>query len=311
MEQIRVAQGQYRPDSVGVTGSERATVHLIDSLPYVFRAFHSLPSSMRAPDGRPINAVHGFASMLARYLEEEAPTHLALCFDESLNTSFRNDLYPDYKSSRPEADPELAEQLALCRRVATAIGAPALADDRYEADDLIGTLCARALDAGCDVVVTTNDKDLGQLVGPHVTLYDFAKGMKLDADGVRAKLGVRPEQVPDLLGLAGDAVDDIPGVRGVGAKSAIALLDAFDDLDAVYADLERVETLPVRGAKSLRRKLAEGREDAFLSRDLARISTEAPVSLEVDDLRWSGVDGPALDALCEEIGAERLRRRFP
>ncbi|MEO0651989.1 MAG: 5'-3' exonuclease H3TH domain-containing protein [Planctomycetota bacterium] len=290
--------------------SSPGTVHLIDALPYVFRAYHSLPSSMRAPDGQPINAFHGFAGMLARYLDEEQPTHLAICFDESLNTSFRNELYPDYKSSRPEADEELAAQLDLCQELARAVGAPALADPRYEADDLIGTLCARAVEAGYRVVVTTNDKDLGQLVGDAVTLYDFAKGERLDAEGVAAKLGVRPEQVADFLGLAGDAVDDIPGVKGVGAKSAVALLAAYPSLDAIYADLDGVEALELRGAKSLRMKLETGRDAAFLSRELATIARDAPVDLGPADLTWDGVDAKALGSLLERVGSQRLGARF-
>jgi 5'-3' exonuclease len=285
-------------------------VHLVDALPYVFRAFHSLPSSMRAPDGRPINAVHGFAGMLARYLAEERPSHLAVCFDESLTTSFRNELYPAYKSSRPEPDEDLVVQLERCQRLARAVGATVLADDRYEADDLIGTLADRATAAGREVVVTTNDKDLGQLVTDTVELYDFAKAERLGPDGVRAKLGVAPAQVPDLLGLAGDAVDDIPGVKGVGAKSAVALLAAFPSLDAIYADLEAVEALPLRGAKGLRRKLEQGRDLAFLSRELATIARDAPVEATVEDLRRRALDGPGLDALLEELGSQRLRGRF-
>jgi DNA polymerase-1 len=287
-----------------------ATVHLIDALPYVFRAWYSLPASMQAPDGSPINAVHGFAGMLARYLAEERPRRLAICFDESLESSFRNDLYPDYKSSRESAPEELIRQLELCKELAGAVGAAVLADARYEADDLIGTLAELALAAGDPVTIVTNDKDLGQLVTDSATLYDFAKGERLDLEGVRRKMGVYPRQVPDLLGLAGDSVDDIPGVRGVGPKSAVALLEAFDSLDGIYADLDAVERLDVRGARSLRAKLEAGRDLAFLSRELATIARDAPVGDGLESLGRQGVDREALEALLARIGSERLAARF-
>lgn len=282
-----------------------ATVHLIDASPYLFRAFFSLPH-LEAPDGRPINAVRGFAQFLLRYAKEERPTHVAVCFDRSLTTSFRNDLYPGYKAGRELPPRDLEVQQLDCARVAAALGMATFSDERYEADDLIATLLAPLAAAGHPAVVVSPDKDLGQLVTDTVELFDFAKGVRYGPAEIEAKLGVRPAQVPDFLGLAGDSVDDIPGVRGVGAKTAAALLAAFDDLDALYADLDAVAELPIRGARSLAKKLEADRETAFLSRTLATLSLDAPAAATLEGLAWPGVDADAADPVFAELGIASL-----
>ena len=184
-----------------------------------------------------------------------------------------------------------------------------LADERYEADDLIATLQARLRRAGRRFVVVSNDKDLAQLVGDDTEYLDFAKDERLGPAEVHAKFGVDPVQVPDLLGLAGDAVDSIPGVPGVGPKSAVALLERFGTLDGVYADLDAVATLAVRGAASLRRKLEEHRGQAFLSRTLATVARDAPVHAGLRDVRWKGPDAARVDALFDRLGIGKLRER--
>jgi DNA polymerase-1 len=161
-----------------------------------------------------------------------------------------------------------------------------------------------------EVVVVSSDKDLMQLVTPQVTFYDAAKDRRLDVAGVRAHLGVRPEQIPDLLGLQGDAVDNIPGVKGIGSKTALALLQTFANLDALYADLARVETLPLRQAKTLRQKLAAGREAAFLSKRLATIALDAPAVYDPDTLRYSGGITPEVTSLFETLGFRRLSQQL-
>jgi 5'-3' exonuclease len=291
-------------------GPAPATVYLIDASPYVFRAYFSLPDSIAAPDGRPVNAVYGFASFLLKLIDEESPTHLGIAFDGSLTTSFRNDLLPGYKASRPLPPPELEAQLDACREVAAALGAATFIDDRYEADDLIGTLCRRLVAAGHRAVVVTSDKDLAQLVGERVTLYDYGKGERLGPAEVEARFGVRPEQIPDLLGLAGDPVDDIPGVAGVGKKTAAALLGAMGDLPAVYERLDEVPGLPIRGAASLAARLGEARDIALLSRRLATVADDAPADAGLDDLAYAGADRAAVEPLFERLGFGRIRDRI-
>jgi 5'-3' exonuclease len=287
------------------------TVHLFDASPYIFRAFFSLPESLTDPAGNPVNAVYGFLGFLHRYLNEERPTHAAVAFDRSLTTSFRNDFHPGYKAGRALPPPALERQQDDCRAVAAALGFPVFDDARYEADDLIAALHAELRRAGERVVVVTSDKDLGQLVDAGTELYDFARGQRYDAAGIEARFGVRPDQLADYLGLAGDAVDDIPGVPGVGPKGAAALLSAFGTLDALYAQLDLVPNLPLRGARALAAKLAQGRELAFLSRRLATLAREAPARAELDALRLSPPERAQLEPLLRRLGFEGFLGRFP
>ncbi|MDX1643527.1 MAG: 5'-3' exonuclease H3TH domain-containing protein [Thermoanaerobaculia bacterium] len=293
--------------------ADRPTVHLVDASPYVFRAFYSLPDTIRDPEGEPANAVLGFAGFVLRLVETERPTHLAICFDGSLTTSFRNELYPEYKAHRDPPPAELEAQVDDCREMAEALGATTFVDDRFEADDFIATLTERCRDAGAAVVVVSSDKDLMQLVGSSVELLDFARGERYGPRQVEAKLGVRPRQVPDYLGLVGDSVDNIPGVAGIGPKTATVLLAEFDDLDAVLADPRAIEELPLRGARSVAAKLLEGRDRAAMSKRLAVLSLDAPVGaaaeLGLDELRFAGPDRERLEALCERLGFERLAER--
>lgn len=287
------------------------TVHLVDASPYIFRAYFSLPSSLTDPEGRPANAAYGFAGFLIKLIEDEEPTHLAITFDKSLTTSFRNEIYPQYKAQRDLPPPELEAQLEACYELARAFGAACFIDERYEADDLIAALLADLEAAGHEAVIVTSDKDLAQLVGERVELLDFGRGERYDRERVMERFGVRPEQIVDLLALAGDSVDNIPGVAGVGKKSACALLAAMGDLEALYARLDEVPELPIRGAKSIAAKLAAGRENAFLSRRLATVAREAPARATVADLAWQGADPALIDPLFERLGFQKIRERIP
>ncbi len=286
------------------------TIYLVDASPYIFRAYFSLPSSMTGRAGTPVNAVYGFTGFLLKLIEGEAVTHLGLAFDKSLTTSFRNEIYPEYKAQRELPPAELEAQLDWCREVGEALGAATYVDERYEADDLVGTLCHQLVAEGHRVVVVSSDKDLAQLVCDQVSFYDFAKGERYGPEQVPEKLGVRPEQIADYLGLAGDSVDNIPGVRGVGAKTASALLAAIPSLEEIYARLDEVATLPIRGAKSLGAKLAEQEEIARLSKRLATIALDAPAQADLAELRLAGADPAKVDPLFAELGFERIRERI-
>ena len=290
---------------------DRPLLYLIDALPYVFRAFFAI-REMRSPQGQPVNAVYGFATFLLQILQREPLTHIGVAFDESLTSSFRNAFFPAYKANRALPPPDLAWQLDHCQAVARALGLQVFVDHQYEADDLIGTLAqqATAQDMDMEVVVVSNDKDLMQLVTPQVTFYDVAKNRRFDPAGVTAHLGVRPEQIPDFLGLQGDAVDNIPGVQGIGTKTALALLQAFPNLEALYTNLADVDTLPLRNAKTLRQKLEAGRQAAFLSRRLATIALDAPVMCTLEALRYYGVETTAALPLFEELGFRHLVQRL-
>jgi len=286
------------------------TVHLIDASPYFFRSFFALPSSIVDPRGRPANAIYGFTRFLIEYIESESPTHLGIAFDESLTTSFRNRIYPDYKAQRDLPPPELEAQQSACRDAARAIGAITWSDSEYEADDLIATAIARFDGDGVRFVVVSPDKDLAQLVTPSVQLHDWARKIRYGPAEVREKFGVEPARVVDLLALAGDAVDNIPGVRGIGPKTAAALIEHLGSFDDIYRRLDEISSLPLRGAASTAAKLREHREIAEISRTLATVSIEAPVTESLDELRWTGSDAEAVERFCERYGFGGVRSRM-
>jgi 5'-3' exonuclease len=277
------------------------TVHLIDASLYIFRAWHSMPPEFVDADGAPVNAVHGFTRFLCDFLERAQPTHIAVAFDESLTSSFRNAIYPAYKANRELPPAELKAQFEYCKRVAAAFGLCVLRDTQYEADDLIGSALTLARAHGMRSVIVSADKDFGQLIGDHDEQWDFSKDQRWDAHGVKQRLGVRPDQVADFLGLTGDAVDNIPGVPGVGAKTAAQLLANFDSLDALYARIEEVPYLRLRGAGQTYVRLKEHRAQAMLSRTLASIVLDAPVPAHPSGLSRANADAHALDALLDTL----------
>ncbi len=286
------------------------TLHLIDASPYIFRAYFSIPSSIKSPQGDPTNAIYGYTAFLLDLLKREKPTHLAVAFDGSLTTSFRNELYPAYKAQRESPPEELEAQIDGCFAVTQALGMKAFIDDRYEADDIVGTIIAQFRKKDCRFVVVSGDKDLAQLVDARTRLWDFAKDRRFDARAVREHFGVKPEQIVDLLALQGDAVDNIPGVKGIGAKTAVALLEKFSDLQALYKRLDHVEKMNLRGAAAICAKLQAGREMAFLSRQLATISHQAPVKATLRELQYAGADRAKIEKLFGQFGFGRIRDRI-
>jgi len=273
------------------------TVYLIDASIYIFRAWFSVPDSMRGENGLPVNAVYGFCRFLTEFVERTHAQHLALAFDESLTQSFRNDLYPQYKMNRELPPEELTQQFKLCRRAAEAAGFHCVSSNRYEADDLIATLARSMSEQGFKNIIVTGDKDLTQLIRDRDQWWDFARDRRLDRAGVKDKFGVPPEAIPDYLGLCGDAVDNIPGVPGVGPKTAVALLQAFNSIDVLYENLADISSMTLRGAKSLPAKLEQYKEQAMLSKQLATVAYDAPIGLEADLLKRSAAELSSLQEL--------------
>jgi len=291
-------------------GATRA--YLIDASPYVFRAYFALPDSIRDPSGRPVHAVYGFADFLFGLLRRPDLTHVAVAFDESLTTSFRNDLWPDYKAHRDLPPAELEAQLADCRELARAAAVACFASERYAADDLIATLKTRIGGDVDGVVVVSSDKDLAQLVDERTVLFDAARDRWLDEAAVRERFGVSAGRVVELLALAGDAVDNIPGVRGIGPKTAVALLGEFETVEELLADPARIESIGIRGASGVRRKIERDGESAVLSRRLVELVEDVDVGrVTAEDLRWTGPDRERVDALCDRLGFGAIRDRLP
>ena len=285
------------------------TAYLIDTMAYVFRSFFGM-RSMSAPDGTPINAVFGLGMTLQKFLSDHQPQMVACCFDAGSQT-FRNEMYPAYKANRGAPPEELVPQFDLCRELVARMGFATVMTPGFEADDLIASLTHRLRDRDHEVVIVSGDKDLAQLLGPGVRIYNLAKNEWWDAEGTPRRMGVKASQITDYLALTGDAVDNIPGVRGVGPKAASALLAEFENLAAIYSDLDRVEKLPVRGAKSLRQKLENDYENAMLSRKLVDLDRAAPCDLEIDDLAYSGANSSELEAFAEKWGLGRVADRTP
>lgn len=251
---------------------------LVDASVYIFRAYFGMPETLRAPSGQPLHTVHGYTRFLLQLLERLQPgDRCAAAFDESLGTNFRNALYPAYKQSRALPDAELAWQLSACRKVTELLAVPGFGCSRYEADDYLATLARRCRGAGVPVTVVSRDKDLGQLLrAPDDLWWDFPAGQRLDGDGFRARFGVAPERFADYLALVGDPVDDIPGVPGVGAKTATYLLARFAGLGTLGKNLDAVAALGIRGAARVAANLQAHWPAVLLARQLTGLEERIP-----------------------------------
>ncbi|MEO5629502.1 MAG: 5'-3' exonuclease H3TH domain-containing protein [Thermomonas sp.] len=283
------------------------TLYLVDASMYVFRAWHSIPDEFHDADGWPTNAVQGFARFLLDLLERERPSHIAIAFDEALDSCFRNALYPAYKANRDPAPPELKRQFAWCKALCQALGMVTLAHQDYEADDLIGSAAHVARKAGYRSVIVSADKDLSQLLAGTDEQWDYARGQRWGAGGVKARHGVHAHQIADYLALTGDAVDNIPGITGIGAKSAAILLAHFETLDALLARIDEVPFLRLRGAAGMAVRLREQREHALLWRQLTTVALDAPLPGS-DFARVKG-DDAELQSLSDWMGFGPLTRK--
>lgn len=271
---------------------DQTPIVLVDGSSYLYRAFHALPP-LATSSGQPTGAVRGVASMLRKLLVDYRPTHMAVVFDAKGKT-FRDELFEQYKAQRPPMPDELRAQVEPLYRLVTAMGLPLIVEEGVEADDVIGTLALQAGKAGRSVVISTGDKDMAQLVNEHVTLVNTMTGSVLGPDGVLEKFGVPPALIIDLLALMGDKIDNIPGVPGVGEKTALGLLQGIGSMTEIYDNLDKVPELAIRGARTLPKKLEEHREQALLSYQLATIKTDCALKETLDDLALVEPDRAAL-----------------
>ena len=283
-------------------------LYLVDASVFIFRAYYSVPVEFVDREGNPVNAVHGFARFLGDLLERESPARIAVAFDESLEQSYRNEIYPEYKANRDPAPPELKRQFALCREVVRALGVAEYGSSRYEADDIIGTLAYLARREGQAVTIVSRDKDLTQLVSAVDIYWDAVADVRYGYGDIEERFGVIPERMADFLALMGDAVDNVPGVPGVGRKTAATLLKHFDTLEGVFENLDAVAKLKFRGASFVAQSLREHREAAFLSRRLTGIACDMPLAAQEDDLVRRAPDLAAMDEFYEALGFGRMLR---
>lgn len=277
----------------------QAPLVLVDGSSYLYRAYHALPPLTNSK-GQATGAVKGVINMLRRLQKDYPGSVVAVIFDAKGKT-FRDDIYPQYKAHRPPMPDDLRTQIEPIHAIIRAMGLPLMAVEGVEADDVIGTLARQATEQGVAVVVSTGDKDMAQLVSAHVTLVNTMTDTVMDEQGVVDKFGIPPSLVIDLLALMGDKVDNIPGVAGVGEKTALAMLQGLGGLETLYADLEKVRELDFRGSKKMPEKLLEYKEDAFLSYQLATIKTDVALDVGPADLQQTPSDESQLLALFEEL----------
>ena len=281
--------------------SERAW--LVDASIYIFRAWFSLPDRWQTRDGMPVHAVYGYTKFLLDFIDQTSrSSYCAAAFDESLGSNYRNDIFPSYKASRELPDEALAFQLRACREITERFGIPCYGGPRYEADDYLASLARLFQQQGIPVSVVTRDKDLGQIVqGPADHWWDFAGGVTLDAPAFEAKYGVKPSQFADYLALVGDPIDDIPGVPGIGAKTATRLLQVFDNLDALAKGLGRVAELDMRGAAGIKKRLQEHWPQVLLARQLTALETHIPEVTEMPEFQLSAASLASVVDYLEEL----------
>ena len=284
-------------------------VHLVDGTYELFRSWFGAPES-KSPSGQEVGATRGFLRSMAAMLRTDEVTHTGCAFDQTVE-SFRNDLFDGYKTGEG-LEPALFDQFPLVERASRALGMVTWPMVAFEADDALAAAAAKFADApGVEqVVICSPDKDLCQCVrGNEVVTLDRRREIVLDQDGVREKFGVWPESIPDYLALVGDAADGIPGIPRWGAKSASTVLGKLLHLENISDDHERWG-VKVRGGATLAHNLSEQRDDAVLYRRLATLRSDVPIDESLDDLRWTGPDRPALEALCEELGERTLLDRI-
>ena len=281
---------------------EKQQLLLVDGSGYIFRAFHALPPMTRK-DGTPVNAVYGFTAMLMKLVDDMQPDHVAVVFDVARKT-FRSDIFPEYKANRSEPPEDLIPQFALVREATAALALPAVELAGFEADDLIATYAAAAEDAGLATTIVSSDKDLMQLVRGDITMLDPMKQRRIGAAEVVERFGVPPEQVVDVQALAGDSTDNVPGVPGIGIKTAAELINTYGDLDTLLARAGEIKQ-PKR-----RENLLQFAEQARISRQLVLLRDDAPMPLDLDALKTPVRDRDKLIAFLQQQEFKRLLVRI-
>jgi DNA polymerase-1 len=285
------------------------SVYIVDAMNYIFRAYHSLPDSIVAPSGMPTNAVLGYVRTLLRIIKERKPGYLVSAFEG--DGSFRNEIFTGYKANRSAPPDDLQPQIPYCRSISEAIGVSCVEQDGYEADDVIGTIAVAMRNRGHSVVIVTGDKDMSQLVCDGIQIYDIAREIWLDEFGVREKFGVAPKQIPDLLALRGDSVDNIPGVFGVGDKTARQILSICSAVDDLVSGPPLDDQFSFRGRTDILRRIRENIESVRMSRRLATICCDAPIAVSPDRFRYRKADVRVLGPLCDELGLRRVMDDIP
>lgn len=277
-------------------------VFLVDASIYIFRAWHIYETSITDREGKPVNAVFGFSDFLYNLLRQAKPRHIACAFDASQRNSFRKEIYPEYKANREPAPEELKHQFALCRNFCQAVGIAEFGSERYEADDIIGSLAHRYRALGHPITVVSADKDLTQLVlTEDDQWWDFARGTVLNHHGVKKHFGVHPAQIADMLALSGDKIDNIPGIPGVGYATAAKILQKYDSIESILANHDKIGEMKFRGASRIQALIKAHGHLLPRNKILTTVATDMEFS-EHPALQWHGINNDAFTACSDQLG---------
>jgi len=279
------------------------TIYLIDGTAYIYRAYHAI-RGLSNSRGLPTNAIFGFTRMLMKLMEDRSPQYVAMFFDAK-GPTFRHEMYKDYKANRPPMPEDMVVQLPYIKEVTAAFNLPTIEMSGFEADDLIGTVARLAEKEGYSVVIVTGDKDFMQLVTDKTAIWDPMKDSTIDIQSFKEKFGIEPHQMIDVQGLSGDTADNIPGVPGIGQKTALSLIKTYHSMQQVYQKLDTITK------KKQRENLADFKDQAFLSRELVTINTRAPVSLDTAKFKVTAPERKKLSALFKNLEFRQLQRAFP
>jgi len=284
--------------------------YLIDSSIYVFRGWHVYDDSITDREGNPTNAVYGFTEFLYQLFQQKQPEYIACAFDAHQTNSYRREIYPEYKANRPPAPDELVTQFRYCREFCRAMGIPEFGSNRFEADDIIGTLSHRLRNEGFDVTIVSADKDLTQLVlGERDAWWDFARGNVLNNKGVEKHWGVKPELISDMLALSGDKVDNIPGIPGVGYKMASNLLKKYEGITEILENIENISKMKFRGSARIQNLVDEHKDMLPTNKRLTDIVIDAVFDDHDSHIRWQGIpDEDVLHELFDRLDMSDQRR---
>jgi 5'-3' exonuclease len=282
--------------------------YLVDSSIYIFRGWHVYPEHMTDIEGHPTNAVYGFTEFLHELIQLEQPEYIACAFDAKQTHSYRREIYPDYKANRPPAPEELKRQFKYCRDFCRAAGIADFSSNRYEADDIIGTLATQLRENGYAITIISADKDLAQLIKPGDIWWDFARDKIMHYRDVEKIFGVKPELIADLLALSGDAIDNVPGIPGIGYKMASNLLKKYPSVEHIVENVDQIAKMKFRGSARIQRLVEQHKHILPMTKQLTTIVTDAEFRGPKQDLRWHGIDEGALQHMFKRLNAGPGRR---
>ena len=288
--------------------NKKKNAYLIDSSIYIFRGWHVYSDQIVDTEGNPSNAIYGFTEFLRELLELEQPEYIACAFDAKQTNSYRREIYPDYKANRPPAPQELKKQFKHCRDFCRAAGIADFSSNRFEGDDIIGTLAKRLRAEGFSITILSADKDLAQLLRPGDVWWDYARNKILHYKDVEKSFGVKPELIADLLALTGDKIDNIPGIPGVGYKMASNLLKKFPGVNHITDNIDRISEMKFRGSKRIQSLVDEHQHILPMNKQLTTIVTDAEFKGPREDIRWTGINQEAMHAMFERLDAGHSRR---